>query len=988
WDGTVLSTQSVAYGSAATAPATPTRPATAQYSYTFSGWDKSFSKITGNLTVTAQYTTTTNKYTVTFVNWDGTVLSTQSVAYGSAATAPATPTRPATAQYTYTFKAWDKSFSNITGNLTVTATYSETVNKYTVSFVDWDGTVLKSDSVEYGSAATAPADPTRDGYEFSGWDTDYSYITGDLTVTAKYNDVQVYLVGDFNQWATDTIMTKTSGDIVSTTIHLEPANYTFKILTRDVWYGNYGTIVDTTLTTSDIGWEMVDGAGNCTLTAFGGDYTFNYNTSTRMLEVLYSPDRFTVTFFNWDGTVLKSDVVMKGQSATAPEAPTREGDAQYSYTFAGWDKSFSNIQATTDITATFTQSVNEYTVTFTDWNGTVLSTQSVAYGSSATAPKDPTRAATAQYTYTFTGWDKSFDNVTENITVNATYSTTVNKYTVTFVNYDGTVLSTQSVEYGSAATAPADPTRPATAQNTYTFTGWDKSFSSVTGDLTVTAQYTTTTNKYTVTFVNWDGTVLSTQNVAYGSAAKAPADPTREATAQYTYTFSGWDKSFSNITGDLTVTAKYTAVVNKYTVTFTDWDGTVLKSDSVEYGSAATAPSAPTRAATAQYTYTFSGWDKSFSNITGNLTVTAKYTATVNKYTVTFVDWDGTVLKSDSVEYGSAATAPAAPTRDGYEFTCWDIDFTSITSTITVTAQYVDTAVYLLGDFNGWATDTVMTSTAGDIVSVTLELEADTYLFKILTRDVWYGNYGTIEDTTITTSAIGWEMIADADNCTLNASGGTYTFNYNTSTRMLEVLYEPDEFTVTFVDWDGTVLSTQSVRKGSAAIAPETPTRAGDAQYSYTFAGWDTDFSDIQGNITVTATYTETVNKYTVEFVDHDGTVLYAQSVEYGSAATAPAAPTRDGYEFTGWDTDFSNITTDTTVTAQYRDIRVFLLGDFNYWSTDTVMTKISDDVVSVTLSLEPDTYLFKILTQDQWYGNNGTIENTTTATSAIGWRW
>ena len=110
----------------------------------------------------------------------------------------------------------------------------------------------------------------------------------------------------------------------------------------------------------------------------------------------------------------------EGGSATAPANPTREG-----YTFTGWDKAFNNITANTVVTAQYTQNpvVNYYTVTFKDWDGTVLKTEQVAEGESATAPNNPTRTG-----YTFTGWDKAFNNITANTVVTAQYTqnTTVN----------------------------------------------------------------------------------------------------------------------------------------------------------------------------------------------------------------------------------------------------------------------------------------------------------------------------------------------------------------------------------------------------------------------------------------------------------------------------------------------------------------------------------------------------------------------------------
>jgi hypothetical protein len=135
---------------------------------------------------------------------------------------------------------------------------------------------------------------------------------------------------------------------------------------------------------------------------------------------------------------------------------------------------------------------------------------------------------------------------------------------------------------------------------------------------------------YTVIFIN-DGNEYDRQTVMEGLGAEAPADPSKTADAQYTYTFAGWDVDFSVITGPLTVTALYTRTVNTYTVTFTDYDGRVLKTETVPYGSAATAPSNPTPPDIAGYTIVFSSWSADFSNITGDLTVKAQYYVAVEE---------------------------------------------------------------------------------------------------------------------------------------------------------------------------------------------------------------------------------------------------------------------------------------------------------------------------------------------------------------------
>src|SRR5690606_17179435 len=135
------------------------------------------------------------------------------------------------------------------------------------------------------------------------------------------------------------------------------------------------------------------------------------------------------------------------------------------------------------------------------------------------------------------------------------------------------------------------------------------------------------------------------------------------------YTFAGWDVAFTNVTADLVVTAQYS--INQYTVTFVDWNGTLLDSQTVNHGGAATAPADPTREG-----YTFAGWDVAFTNVTADLVVTAQYS--INQYTVTFADWNATVLKTEQVNHGAAATAPAHPTREGYTFTGWDVAFTNV----------------------------------------------------------------------------------------------------------------------------------------------------------------------------------------------------------------------------------------------------------------------------------------------------------------------
>ena len=162
---------------------------------------------------------------------------------------------------------------------------------------------------------------------------------------------------------------------------------------------------------------------------------------------------------------------------------------------------------TNDTNSAYKENSQKYTVTFKDYNGAVLKTESVSYGTSATAPSNPARTG-----YTFAGWNKSFDHIWQDTVVTAKYN--INKYTVTFKNYDGTVLKTQTVSYGSSATAPSNPTRTG-----YMFAGWDKSFSNIKQNTVVTATYEK--NQTTIYYKGYDNPYIH-YKVGNGSWTNAP----------------------------------------------------------------------------------------------------------------------------------------------------------------------------------------------------------------------------------------------------------------------------------------------------------------------------------------------------------------------------------------------------------------------------------------------------------------------------------
>ena len=136
-------------------------------------------------------------------------------------------------------------------------------------------------------------------------------------------------------------------------------------------------------------------------------------------------------------------------------------------------------------------------------------------------------------------------------------------------------------------------------------------------------------NTYTVRWENYDGTLLEEdKNVKEGEEPTYDgATPTREATAEYSYTFAGWTPALEIVSKDITYTATYTSAERKYTITWKNYDGTVLETDeNVPYGvDPSYSGAAPTRAETTEYTYIFAGWDPSPTMVVKNETYTATF---------------------------------------------------------------------------------------------------------------------------------------------------------------------------------------------------------------------------------------------------------------------------------------------------------------------------------------------------------------------------
>ena len=154
------------------------------------------------------------------------------------------------------------------------------------------------------------------------------------------------------------------------------------------------------------------------------------------------------------------------------------------------------------------------------------------------------------------------------------------------------------------------------------------------------------------------------------------ANPTKAADAQYTYTFKDWTPEVKAVTGNAVYTAVYEKTVNKYTVTWKNDDGSVLRTDkNVEYGKMPSYGANPTKAADAQYTYTFKDWTPEVKTVTGDATYKATYTKEANIYKVTY-DLNGGEWTEATNEFpyeykATVEVVKTVPTREGYKFSGW-----------------------------------------------------------------------------------------------------------------------------------------------------------------------------------------------------------------------------------------------------------------------------------------------------------------------------
>ena len=354
----------------------------------------------------------------------------------------------------------------------------------------------------------------------------------------------------------------------------------------------------------------------------------------------------------------------------------------------------------------------EYKITWRNYDGEVLDVNYVERGEYPHYQgSEPTRPKDEQYSYTFSGWAPKVQSAYSDATYKATYESKVREYTITWEDYDGTVLKEDVLAYGETPSYGQDPERAGDAQYSYVFAGWVPEVAIVKGSQTYKASYESEINKYKVTWEDFDGTVLLEEEWEYGSTPVYKGEkPKRERDAQYSYTFTGWESIDEGpLKKDRVYVAEYNNAVNEYQITWEDYDGDVLRVDSVAYGNTPSYGKDPAREGDAQYTYTFSNWEPSVEKVTGDATYKAVYANTTNRYKITWKDYDGTTLEVQSCDYGDVPSYDETPSRDpepyeSYVFEGWEPEVGEVTRDVVYTAKYskqTSTSFVISYDANG-----------------------------------------------------------------------------------------------------------------------------------------------------------------------------------------------------------------------------------------------------------------------------------------------
>ena len=785
------------------------------YTYTpeagesFGGWTTTIPETMPANDVNIYGTTSTNNYTVTF-NVNGKEYTKLSFAYGATVTAPAY-----TVPEGYSFSGWNLPETMPAENITLDATLTK--NSYFVKYYLFEGDTepYAEFTVSYGDVIPTPDVPEKPGYQFQGWD--YENL-GTATMPAQALNIYANMAKE--EYAIE--FEGADGTIVSD------------------WIGYYGDII-----TADKTPEVTkEGSRFVGWTVNGVDVTFPYTVKGDTTFVpKFTTNGYILTYIV-DGEVYSRNTYDFGAALPAADTPTKEG-----HTFSGWDRETPATMPAEDITISGSFTPNKYDATFYK-DGVLFATVPTDFGQVPVAPTE----GLEKVGYTFTGWNPALTAIGVDgarydamyVAQNVDYK--VNVYTM---GLDGNYGEPEVLSY--TATADSSVTYPAAEKTGFTIA--DNSVLSGTvapdGSLVLSVYYSR--NQYTFKTVV-DG-VETPVTYYYGADIEAPAAPVKEG-----YTFVKWDATIPATmpARDVTVTAVFK--INQYTITFVTDGGTAVAPITQDYGTAVTAPAAPTKVG-----YTFAGWDKAIPETipAEDMTITAKWT--VNQYTITFNTDGGSDVAPITQDYGTAVAAPAAPTKAGYTFAGWYKDGVAYTFTTMPAEDITLTAKWSTDSHNAiFVIDGVETIVPTEFGQIPVAPPASKLGYTFTGWDKELVAMGT-EDVTYTA-----QFKANTYDAIFDANGGAFA--------------------------DGKTSVTVPTVFDTAIVAPtEEPTR-----YGYTFNGWSPAVGNMTSEgITFTAQWKQDLSICRIQNVTRVTPNVYGRQVaDY--EVTVKGSPIKIEFAYTG----------------------------------------------------------------------------------------
>ena len=594
---------------------------------------------------------------------------------------PANPQGPAKetdANFIYTFKEWKEEFKEETNEIIFTPVYDKKENIINIKWLNEDGSLLEEDkNVKFNSL------PTYDG------ETPSKEMTVD----------KVYI---FDKWNPEVVPAKESTEYKATFVS-KPRQYEVRWLDENggliradkVDYGTVPTAPQAPAKEGNEKIHYVHDGWDKEIVAVTGDveYTAKYTAVDNLYDIVWLDED--------EETVLKeklTNVKFGEEPEYDGETPTKERTQEFTYKFAGWKKEVEGNLI--KYIATYESTRNKYTVKFLDDTSKVLYQEEVEYGKVPEYKGEkPTKEETKQYKYEFAGWDKEVVAVKEDVEYRAQFTEIIRKYTIKFVNHDGTILQSTEEKYGDTPVYGSRlPRKAQTEYASYKFIGWEPKISKVEGDKTYKVVFQENIFTYTIKWVNADGSLLEEdKEVKHGDLPEYNGKtPAKEMTNEFTYEFIGWDKEVSKATADTTYTAKYKENKRLYNVVWKDENENDLLVEKYEYGQMPEFKGeTPTKAENPQNTFIFNGWSPKVDLVTKDVVYISQFKPIIKTYTVRWLDEDGKVLELDqNVPYGDMPTFDKSLPKkasDGdftYEFNGWTPSIKAVEGNIDYRATY------------------------------------------------------------------------------------------------------------------------------------------------------------------------------------------------------------------------------------------------------------------------------------------------------------